>query len=113
MRIWPKGGALIWQSAEDQRGVGAPESEGVGKNHIDLALLGVVRHETDRRLHRGIVEIDRRRRDAVTHGENREDRLDRAGGAQQMSDRGLGRGHAHAAGGIADEAVYGGELDLV
>ena len=42
----------------------------------------------------GIVEIERRRRDVVANRQDREDRLDRAGRAEQMADRRLGRGHA-------------------
>ena len=64
-------------------------------------------------LDRRIVQIDRRRRDPVAHGEDREDRLDRAGRAEQMPDRGLGRRHADVRGGIADQPLHGAELDLV
>ena len=53
-------------AAEDQRGVGAAEAEAVGQRDVDLRL-GLVRHQVDRRLDRGIVEVDRRRRDLVAH----------------------------------------------
>ncbi len=45
--------------------------------------------------------------------QDREDRLHRARCAQQMADRGLGRGHTHASGRVADEPLHGAEFDLV
>ena len=53
----------------------------------------------------GIVQIDGRRRHAVADRENREDRLDRAGRAEQVPDAGFGRGHRDLAGRIADHAL--------
>ena len=52
-------------------------------------------------------------RNPVADRQNREDRLHRAGGAEQMSDAGFGRGHRHPSGGIADHALHGAEFDLV
>src|SRR5690606_38957794 len=45
------------EPAEDQRGIGAAESEGIGQRHIDPALARLVRNEVDLRLNRRIVEI--------------------------------------------------------
>ena len=51
------------------------------------ALARLVRHEIDGRGDRRIVEIDRRRHDLIAHGEQAEDRFNRAGRAEQMTDR--------------------------
>src|SRR5215831_3058784 len=108
--FWP---TLVHNTAEYQRGIRAAEAERIRQRHIDLALLRVMRHQIDRRLDRRIVEIDGRRYDAVTHRQNGEDGFDRARRAQQVPDRGFGRGHAHAASSIADQPMHGTELDLV
>ena len=57
---------------------------------IGLALCGT---RSIGGLDRGIVEVDRRRRDLVADRQHGEGRLDRAGRAQQVADRRLGRGH--------------------
>src|SRR5829696_4560253 len=101
------------RAPEDERGVGAAEAEGVRQHDVDVALLRRVRHEVDRGLDRRVVEVDRRRRDPVAHGEDREDRLDRAGGAEEVPGRRLRRRHRELAGGVADEALDRLELDLV
>ena len=87
-------------------------------NEFDSATLisrlrALVRHEIDRRLHRRIVEIDRRRRDVVANRQDAEDRLDRAGRAEQMADRRFGRRHRHLRGGIAEQPLDRAEFDLV
>src|SRR6185312_17044592 len=51
--------------AEDQRGVGAAEAEGIGERHVDLLFERHLRHEVDRRRDRGIVQVERGRRDVV------------------------------------------------
>ena len=101
-------------AAEDQRGVGAAEAEGIGQRDVDLLLpCAAVRHQVDRRLHRRVVEVDGRRRDVVADGEQREDRLDRAGRAEEVADRRLGRRHRDLAGGVAEQPLDRAELDLV
>ena len=62
---------------------------------------------------RRVVEVEGRRHDLVAHREDREDRLDRAGGAQQMADRRLGRGHRELVGVVAEQALHRAQLDLV
>src|ERR1051326_4585653 len=99
--------------AEDQRRIGATEAERVRQDGVDLALPRLVRHEVDRGLDRRVVEIDGRWRHVVADGENREDCLDRAGSAEQMPDRRLGRRHRDLAGRIANDALDRTELDLV
>ena len=81
---------------------------------LHLALLGDVRHQVDagRALAR-IVEVERRRHDLVAQREDAEDRLDRAGAAEQMADRRLGRAHRDVADRIAEQAADRAELELV
>src|SRR5262245_15898559 len=78
---------LIRETAKYQRRVGSPEAERIGEYYVDITLPRVMGHEINRRFHRRIVEIDGRRSYAVAHGENREDGLDRASGAQEVTDR--------------------------
>ena len=61
---------------EDHRGVGASEAEAVGHGHIDLHRLGGVGDQVDGRLHLGIVQIDRRRRDLIADRQHAEGRLE-------------------------------------
>src|SRR4030081_4005245 len=105
-------GALI-HGAEHQRGVGPPETEGIRQHGVDLPLLRLVGHEVAWGVERRIVEIDGGRRDVVANRQNREDRLDGAGRAQQMADRGLGRRHRDLGRRIAHHALHRVELDLV
>src|SRR6266446_2301683 len=79
--------ALIYNPAKDQRRIRSTEAERVGQSHVDAAPFGVMRHEIDCGFDGGIVEIDGRRGDAVAHGEDREDCLDGACGAQEMPNR--------------------------
>ena len=90
-RLWRKrrGAHYCGVAAENQRGIGAAKAEGIRQRDIDVALARLVRHQVDRRFDRRIVEIDGRRGDAVANGQDREDRLDRAGGAEQMADADL------------------------
>src|SRR6476620_9693516 len=62
------------RTAEDQRRIGAAKSERIRQHHADVALARLMRHQIDRRLDRRVVEIERRRRDAVAHRQDREDR---------------------------------------
>src|SRR5437762_2748287 len=80
-------------AGEDQRSVGAAKAKGVRQRVADAALLGLFRHEIDVAGGRRVIEIEGRRHDTVAQCEDREDRLDAAGGAQQMTDRRFGRGH--------------------
>src|SRR5665213_853934 len=74
--------AHLGRRAEDQRCVGAAEAERIAERVAHRALLGLERNEIDVAIGRRILEIERRRHDAVAHGEDREDRLDAAGRAQ-------------------------------
>jgi hypothetical protein len=75
--------------------------------------LGLVRHEVDRRLHRGIVEVDgggaiwsriaRQVKAASTA----------PAGAQQVPDGRLGRAHRRLARRIAQQAAHRAQLQLV
>src|SRR5215467_13749339 len=67
--------ALVGHPPQDQRRVGAAESERIRQHDVDLALSRLVRHEIDRGLDRWIVEIDRWRGDVVANRQEAEDRL--------------------------------------
>src|SRR5437868_6303805 len=89
--IWQKGERILRHRApKDERRVGAAETERVRQHEVDIAPARLMRHEIDRRFDRWLVEIDGGRRNLIAQRENREDRLDRAGRAQQMTDRRLG-----------------------
>src|SRR5215217_5963965 len=55
--------------AHDQGRFGAAKAEAVGKRHVDLFLECRLGHQIDRGFDRRIIEIEGRRGDAVTHGE--------------------------------------------
>ncbi len=61
----------------------------------------------------GLVEVEGRRRHLVAERQDREDRLDRARGAQQMPGRRFGRRHGELVGVIAEQALHRPQLDLV
>src|SRR5687767_4720023 len=68
----------------DERGIGSAKAEAVVERRLDLALLGVMRHEIDALGSLvGVVEVERRRDDLVADGEDAEDRLHRSGAAEQ------------------------------
>src|SRR5262245_35883945 len=100
VRIWRKGGSAGKRRlrsgaapSQDQRGIGAAESEGVGQDSVDRPPVSLVRHEIDGGRDRGVVEIKGGRRKIVSDRQRREDRLDRTGRAEQMADRRFGRRH--------------------
>ena len=73
-----------------------------------------MRHEVDAREIRRIVEVERRRHDLVADGQHAEDRLDGAGRAEQMADRRpWWTTSTPSVGALPDQALHGGELDLV
>src|SRR3546814_19425714 len=59
----------------------------------------------------GIVEVERRGDDLVADREDAEDRLDRAGAAEQMADRRFGRTHRHGADRVAEQPLDRAEFD--
>src|SRR5882757_10926191 len=82
-RIWRTldsfvaGRQLVPNFSKHQGGVRPAEPEGVRQRDRDRSLFGLERHQVNRCLDRWIVEIDRRRRDLIANGKDREDRLDR------------------------------------
>ena len=66
-----------------------------------------MRDEVEGGLDARVVEVEGRGDDAVADGQDREDRLDRAGGAEEVADGGLGRGHRDALGRGAEQALDG------
>ena len=72
-----------------------------------------MRHEIDGGRHRWIVEIEGGRGQIVAQRQHREDGLDRARCPEQVPGRRFGGGHGHLAGGVAEQPLDGGKLDLV
>src|SRR5258708_3784478 len=100
-------------AGKDEGGVGAAEAEGVRQHIAHRPLLGAVRHQVDVVARRRVVEVERRRDDAVAQRQDREDRLDAAGGAEKMADRRFGGGHRELVGVLAEQPLHRAELDLV
>src|SRR5471032_1112701 len=71
-------------AAENERTVGATESEGIGEAVFDRHLTRGIGHVVEVAALAGGVQIDGRGRDLVAQGEHRENRLDHSGGAQQV-----------------------------
>src|SRR5689334_8148852 len=116
VQIWRKGEVArpsALRGAKNQRRIGAAEAEGVRQRHAYLAPARLVRHEIDRRFDRGIVEVDGGRCDLIAHCEYREDRFNRAGGAEEVPDGGFRGRHRRAARRIAEQALHRAELDFV
>jgi hypothetical protein len=99
---------------EHHRGVRAAKAEGVGQHRVHLFLHRLMRGQIDRRLNRRIVQVERWRANAVAHGQNGEDRLNRAGSAQQGGRwRILVELITDIARGIAEQALHRAQFDLV
>ena len=86
----------VCDTAKDQRCIGPAKAERIRQNHIDIAFASLVWNEIERRIDRRVVKVNRRRCNLVANCEHREDRFDRPGGAEQMTDRRLGRRHGDA-----------------
>ena len=53
----------------------------------------------------GVVEVDRRRQDAVADRQQADDRLDAAGGGDQVAHHALGAGDRHLVGRVAEASA--------
>ena len=87
---------LAGELPEDQAGVVAAEAEVVRQRDIDVDLPRLVRHVVEVALRVGSLVVDRRRNGIPLAGEDRQDRLDRAGGAEAVSGRAFGGGDGGA-----------------
>src|SRR5439155_1217238 len=70
--------------AEGQRRVGAAEAEGVRQRRLDVLLARLVRDVVEVAVRVGRLVVDRGRQHAVIEREHRGDRLDAAGGAEEV-----------------------------
>src|SRR5688572_15427333 len=88
---------------EQQRGVGATESERIrqGVLHIDLARL--VRNIVEIAVRIGCLVIDGRRNDSALHNQRRDSCFNRSRRAEQMSNHGLRRTHGQLTGMLTEE----------
>src|SRR5262245_53083658 len=89
---------LVPNLSKHQGRIRPAEAEGVRERNRNRSSFGLVWHQVNRRLDRWILEVDRRRRDLIANGKDREDRLDRTRSTQKVPDRRFGRGHAQPCG---------------
>src|SRR5579864_3590050 len=68
------------------------------QREVDASAAATVGHVVEVALRVGLVQVDRRRYELVTNGQNRDDRLDRAGRAEQVPVHRLRRRHRDGAG---------------
>src|SRR6267142_610754 len=99
--------------AEGQRRVGAAEAEGVRQRRLDVLLARLVRDVVEVAVRVGRLVVDRGRQHAVIEREHRGDRLDAAGGAEEVARHRLGRRHGQLARVVAEDALDGDGLELV
>src|SRR5690606_8755641 len=97
-------------SGEQQRDVVAAEAEGVVQGGRDLHLPGLVGDHVQVEAVVGVVQVDGGRHHAVADREDGRDRLQRSGGAEQVSGHGLGRGQHRV---VTERGVQGGHLGQV
>ena len=87
-------------AGQTQRGVGAPEPEGVGEGHAPARgppLLGPAGDVVQGELRLRAVQVECGRQDAVVTGHGGEGGLQGPGGPQEVAGGPLDRGHGHAA----------------
>src|ERR1700676_2744222 len=86
-------GSKHWESerTKSQCGIGAAEAEGIGQRGADCHIARDVWNKIEIAFGIAMKKVRRRRRDLIAYREHREDRLDAACGAKQMSGHGLRR----------------------
>src|SRR5438874_846379 len=82
---------LVFEAADDDRRVVAAEPERVRDADPHVGLAGLVRDVVEIALWVRILVVDGRRQATAIDRERREDRLDRAGRAEAVAGRALGR----------------------
>jgi len=87
--------ALPVPAAQDEGGVVAPEPERVGQRDLDISLATDVGDVVEVAAGVGVGLVDRRRQEPVAHRQRGQDRLQGAGGAQQVAGLALGRRDRH------------------
>src|SRR3954452_20677746 len=90
-RALSRAASLLVVLLDDNRGVVPAEAERVRGGDPDVRLARLVRDVVEVTVRIGVLVVDRRRQDAVLHGQGREDRLDRAGRAETVTRRALRR----------------------
>ena len=90
------------EALEDQRGVVSAEAEVVRDRDVDLAGLRDVRRVVEVAIGIRVLVIDGRRDHARVDGHHAGGRLDAAGGTQEVTGHGLGRGDGDLGGEVAE-----------
>ena len=102
-------GAMLMRGLQAQHGVVAAEPERVGQRDrqvaVDIQRASRVRHVIEVEALVGLLVAQRGRRDPVAQGEDGRDGLDGAGGAEQVPDRRLGRGHGDLPRAVAERQL--------
>src|SRR5579885_1974870 len=86
----------VGEAPQDERDVLPAETETVGQRHLDRLLAGHVRDIVQVALGVRVIQVDRRRHDPVAHRQQADDRLDTAGGGDQVPHHALGAGDGDA-----------------
>ena len=98
---------------EEQRGVGAAETERIRERVLDLGFARVVRNVIEIALRIGSFLVDRRRQNLIAQRQHADARLEAARAAEQMPGHGLGRADGNFLGVVAEDALQRGRLDRV
>ena len=89
------------------------KTEVIRDSHVDRHLAGLVRHVVEVTIRVRILEIQRRRHDAMTDSKGTDGGFDATSGAQQVTRHGLGRGNGNLGGLFAKDALDGERLATV
>ncbi len=98
---------------DHERAVLRAEPDAVAEGVLDGGRASLVRHVVEVAGRVGAIEVDRRRQEAVAHGEQRRRHPGRAAGALRMADHGLDRRARQAVCGPPEGAAHGQGLDAV
>src|ERR1700686_198066 len=93
---------------EQQRGVVPAEAERVRERQLDIQLAGALRDVIEVTLRIRVLQVDGGGRDPLLDRLDRDDRLDRSGGPQQVAQHRLGGADRNPIGGVAKD-VFGRE----
>src|SRR5579872_222040 len=98
---------------EDESGVGATETERIGKRVRELSLASVIWNVIEIALRVGMFVIDRRRKNLIAQGEHADAGLEASGTAEQVSGHRFRGADSQMAGVIAEDAFDGDGFDRV
>src|SRR5439155_27207175 len=100
-------------ASQDEGDVLSAKPEAVGERHVDRSLTGHMGDVIEIALRIRVVEIDGRGEHAVADGQQADDRLDAAGGRDQVPHHALGAGDPDLVGVVPEGPLDGERLDRV